>query len=430
VLGQKFIYSGPHMVKEIDALLKRLFPICRSITGNGVRKTLSIIRTHVPLKIKEVPTGTKVFDWTVPKEWNIKDAYIKDPSGEKIVDFKKNNLHIVGYSIPVNTKMKLSGLKKHLHSIPEKPSIIPYKTSYYKENWGFCVTHEQLTSLKDGTYEVVIDSSLKDGSLTYGELLIPGKSKDEVLISCGICHPSMANDSLSGVVLATLLAKELLKKKGRYSYRFLFIPETIGAIVWLAGNKTGAKRIKHGLVATCLGDSGQFNYKKSRAGNASIDTAVEKALKDSKMPYSILDYWPTGSDERQFNSPGFSLPIGSLMRSVYGHFPEYHTSGDNLDFVKGKYVEETLRLYAEVIFILENDALCTSRNPFCEPQLGPRGLYDDHHPEEFVISLLWLANYSDGKNTLLDIANIADQPFRAVQAAAESLEKVGFLRLG
>src|SRR3989344_3046118 len=310
--------------REMGALLKRLFPICRSITGQGVRETLAILRELIPLQVREVPTGTKVFDWTVPKEWNILDAYIKDPSGRKIVDFKQNNLHIVGYSAPVRAKMPLAELKKRLYSLPDQPTRIPYRTSYYNPDWGFCISHEQLVSLKDGTYEVVIDSTHAAGSLTYGELLIRGRSADEVLISTYVCHPSMANDNVSGVILTTLLARSLMKEKGlRYSYRFLFIPETIGAITWLSKNRARAKRIKHGLVATCLGDAGAFTYKKSRDGNAVIDAATMHVLACSDYPHRVVDFFPSGSDERQFSSPGFNLPVGSLMRSMYYTFDEY-----------------------------------------------------------------------------------------------------------
>lgn len=416
------------MPGEIDTLLKRLLPLCRSITGNGVRETLAILREYVPLKVHEVPSGTRVFDWTVPLEWNIRDAYIKDPSGKKIVDFNKNNLHVLGYSTPIRTKLKLKELKKHLHSLRDQQNLIPYKTSYYKKDWGFCLSHKQLDGLKDGTYEVVIDSSLTRGSLTYGELFIKGKSKDEVLISCYVCHPSMANDSISGVALTTMLARSLLAQKDlRYSYRFLFIPETIGAITWLAKNRQNVKRIKHGLVATCVGDSGPFTYKRTRAGNAPVDRASEKALMDSSLPYRIEDFYPWGSDERQFNSPGFNIPVGSLMRTPYAQFPAYHSSGDDLSFVKGKYIVETLERYLEVIFILEHDAVYVSKNPYCEPQLGKRGLYGTH-TEAHDRASLWIMSYADGKNSLLDVAIRSGINFRVMHEMAALLEKHGLLK--
>ena len=412
--------------REMGALLKRLFPICRSITGQGVRETLAILRELIPLQVREVPTGTKVFDWTVPKEWNILDAYIKDPSGRKIVDFKQNNLHIVGYSAPVRAKMPLAELKKRLYSLPDQPTRIPYRTSYYNPDWGFCISHEQLVSLKDETYEVVIDSTHAAGSLTYGELLIRGRSADEVLISTYVCHPSMANDNVSGVILTTLLARSLMKEKGlRYSYRFLFIPETIGAITWLSKNRARAKRIKHGLVATCLGDAGAFTYKKSRDGNAVIDAATMHVLACSDYPHRVVDFFPSGSDERQFSSPGFNLPVGSLMRSMYYTFDEYHTSGDNLAFVKARYIRESLELYQKIIFILEHNGTYKNTNPYGEPQLGRRGLYAllgaDKNPTMNEQALQWTLNFSDGSHSLLDIARRAKMDFETILATSEAL---------
>ncbi len=420
--------SDTHTIAHnIDTLLQRLFPLCRSITGQGVRDTLTILSEVIPLTIHEVPTGTKVFDWNIPQEWNIQDAYIKAPDGKKIVDFKKNNLHVMSYSTPIQKKIHLSELKEHLYSLPAEPDLIPYKTNYYSPQWGFCMTHKALQRLKDGMYEVVIDSSFKKGSLTYGELFIPGKSTEEILISSYVCHPSMANDSLSGVMVTTFLAKQLLKEERlNYSYRFLFVPETIGAITWLSKNHATTKNIKYGLVATTVGDRGPFTYKKSRAGNTRIDIAAEKALKDSKKPYSIIDFFPWGSDERQYNSPGFNLSVGSLMRSMYGTYREYHTSGDDLTFVKGKYIEESIDLYQDIVFILEHDTLFQSENPFGEPQLGKRGLYgkggkNDPDAEEKERALLWLMAYADGKHSLLDIASISGIHFRLVYEAAQSL---------
>lgn len=435
--------------KGMDALLKRLFPLCRSLTGNGVRETLRIVRGYIPIVMHEIPSGTKAFDWTIPKEWNIRDAYIKDPSGKKIIDFKRNNVHVMSYSVPIRATMPLKELKKYLHSLPSEPGFIPYKTSYYRENWGFCLTHRQLKTLKEGSYEVVIDSSLKDGSLTYGELFIPGKTENEVLISTYVCHPSMANDNLSGVVLATFLARALMKEKSlRYSYRFLFIPETIGAIAWLSKNRASVRRIKHGLVATCVGDKGPFTYKKTRAGDAAIDRIVEKVLKDSGKPYSLVNFFPWGSDERQYNSPGFNLPVGSLMRSMYGTFPEYHTSGDNLRFVRGKYIAETLELYRRVLVLLDRDTgLLTvkkklkvrrltpgtayrSGNPYGEPQLGKRGLYgaSDPEAEEKERALLWLMAYADGAHSLSDITARSGTRPAIVAEAAKALLKHKLLK--
>jgi len=418
------------LAHDADALLAELFPICRSITGDGVRESLAILQKHIPLSVREIASGTRAFDWTIPDEWNIRDAWVKGPDGKKIIDFKKSNLHVVGYSMPIRKKMPLADLQKHLNSLPDQPDIIPYKTSYYRPNWGFCIREQERRKLRDGTYEVRIDSSLKKGALSWGELLIPGESKEEVLISSYICHPSMANDSISGVVLATLLAKSLrvCKEKLRYSYRFLFVPETIGAVAWLSKNRAAAKRIRHGLVATCVGDSGAFTYKRSRRGDAPVDKAAQKAIEDSGKPYSIVDFFPWGSDERQYCSPGFDLAIGSLMRSMYGTFPAYHTSGDDLRLVKGRFIAETLKLYHDVLDIIEHDRIYSSCNPHCEPQLGKRGLYgagSPDNPEALMKerALLWVAAYADGMHSLLDIATRARFPFRIIREAAASLEK-------
>lgn len=420
---------------EIDAFLERLFPLCRSITGNGVRETLSIIAEYVPIQISEVPTGDAAFDWTVPAEWNIRDAYILAPDGRKIADFKKNNLHVVGYSIPVRANMSLEELRPHLYSLPEQPAVIPYKTSYYNPDWGFCLEHATLESLKEGTYEVCIDSTLEKGALTFGELLIPGKNKEEVLISCYVCHPSMANDNLSGISVATFLARSMIERKHHYSYRFIFVPETIGTIVWLARNREHVRTIKYGLVATCAGDSGPFTYKRSRRGNAGIDRIVERVLKSSGAPYSALDFFPLGSDERQFCSPGFDLPVGSLMRTMYYNFPQYHTSADNLTFVRGEYLADTLSMYAAVVDAIEHEVFFRSKVRFGEPQLGKRGLYEtiggqkDHDVQKRA--MLWVLNLSDGEHSLADISERSGIPLVVISGVAEKLQAQNLLeRIG
>lgn len=437
---------------EMYQLMKELFPICRSITGNGVRQTLEIIKKHIPLENHEVPSGTKVYDWIIPKEWNIQDAYIIDPNGEKIVDFKKSNLHVVNYSTPINQKISLSELKKHIHTIPEKPDLIPYVTSYYLENWGFCMAHNQFVNLKEGDYHIVIDSKLDNGNLTYGEYLIPGKSEDEILLSCYVCHPSMCNDNLSGVVLLTMLAKYLQSFKNNYSIRFLFIPETIGAITWLNNNEDNITKIKHGLVATCLGDSGSLTYKRTRNGNDEIDKTVENILKKSNMKFRVLDFFPWGSDERQFCSPGFNLSVGSLLRSIYGSngFPEYHTSGDNLNFMSVKSLAESFTIYLSILFELESnfylhsqnsksniiknlkrcseneksesDEIYINLNPKCEPQLGKRGLYHQSGGQESTMkqrknefAIFWILNLSDGNHTIQDISKRSGIPLEDLQ---------------
>jgi len=411
--------------ENIHQLMADLYPFFRSITGDGVRATLKGVKEHVPLEIHEVPTGTKVFDWEVPKEWNIRDAYIKDPKGEKIVDFRNSNLHVLNYSVPVNRKVSFDELKKHLHYLPDYPDWIPYRTSYFKEDWGFCITYNQYQSLEDGTYEVVIDSTLEPGHLTYGEVFLKGATDDEVLISTHVCHPSLCNDNLSGIGVSTFLIKELQKRKLRYSYRFLFIPATIGSITWLSINRDHAGKIRHGLVATLLGDTGPFHYKKSRRGDAEIDIVVEYVLKRHNPANEILEFFPYGYDERQYCSPGFNLPVGRLTRALYAEFPEYHTSGDNLEFVKPACLEESLNLYLEIVEILEGNNTYLNLNPFCEPQLGRRGLYSltggSVQGKDFQLALLWVLSSSDGRHSLLDIARKANIDFSTIKLAAEKL---------
>jgi len=427
-----YLKSSEEIGNEIYDLMVNLYPICRSITGNGVRETLNMIQKHIPIKIVEVPSGTQVFDWTVPKEWNIKDAYVKNSKGEKIIDFKESNLHVLNYSIPVNKKMSLEELKKHLYTLPDYPDWIPYLTSYYKDNWGFCLTHKQYVKLEEDAYEVVIDSTLEDGKLIFGELCLKGKSDDEVLFSCYICHPSLCNDNLSGTVLLTFLSKLLLDLDLKYSYRFLFIPETIGAITWLSLNEDKIANIKHGLVATCVGDPGTSTYKKTRNGDAIIDKIVQKVLVDSGDTYNIVDFFPSGGDERQFSSPGFNLPVGSLMRTMYGRFPEYHTSADNLDFVKPQCLADSLEKYLKTIFILENNATYLNLNPKCEPQLGKRGLYRMIGSQKTggfdELAMFWVLNLSDGTNSLLDISIRSGLAFQQIKNAADVLFVNGLLK--
>jgi aminopeptidase-like protein len=388
-----------------------------------------MIQERIPLEIREVPTGTRVFDWTVPKEWNIRDAWIKDPSGRKVVDFQDCNLHVLNYSVPVHERLPLAELKKHLFSLPDKPDLIPYRTSYYKEAWGFCLRHRTLESLPEGEYEVLIDSTLADGSLTYGECLLPGDSDREVLLSTHVCHPSLCNDNLSGIAVMTELARELRSwPRRRYSYRFLFIPGTIGSIAWLALNEV---KIDHGLVAANLGDPGTFHYKKSRRGTAEIDRAVLSVLRSSGEPFGVEDFVPFGYDERQYCSPGFNLAVGSLTRTPYGRYPEYHTSADNLDFVKPEALEGSLRTYLAVMDVLEGNRRYLNLNPKCEPQLGRRGLYrtigGDESGRARELALLWVLNLSDGEHSLLDIAERSGMSFAAIREAAGALLEVGLL---
>ncbi len=429
--------SGADVGRQMHAFLAELFPICRSITGPGVRATMAAIAAHVPLQVREVPTGTQVFDWRVPREWEIRDAYIADQAGRRIVDFRRSNLHVVNYSVPVRATMTWGELKGHLFTLPEHPAWIPYRTAYYDENWGFCLSHEQFLQLdrpagQQRRYEVCIDATLADGSMTYGELLLPGKTDDEVLISCHTCHPSLANDNLSGIAVATWLAKELAGRARRYSYRFLYMPGTIGPIAWLAENESRAERIKHGLVLAVLGDSGPSTYKRSRRGDAEIDRAVAHVLEHSGDEYRVLDFAPTGYHERQFCSPGFNLPVGCLMRTPHGEYPEYHTSADNLDLVRPESLADSLTKCRAAIKILEHNRRFENLNPKCEPQLGRRGLYravsGGQNADAAAEALLWVLNFSDGRHNLLDIAERSGLEFSTVERSAHALVEHDLLR--
>ncbi|MGH7232564.1 MAG: DUF4910 domain-containing protein [Nitrospiraceae bacterium] len=412
-------------------LMSDLYPICRSITGNGLRDTLKLIQKHIPLTVHEVPSGTKVFDWTVPLEWNIEDAYIKDARGERIVDFYQSNLHVVSYSVPIKVKMRLKDLQAHLFTLPDHPDWIPYRTSYYKENWGFCLSHRQFLSLRDEEYEVCIDASLKTGSLTYGQYYLAGETSDEILISCHTCHPSLCNDNLSGVALATFLAELLSSRSLRYSYRFLFIPGTIGSITWLASNEKQIDKIKHGLVLTGVGDAGAFTYKKSRRGDTEIDNAMIHVLKHSNKEHNVIDFFPYGYDERQYCSPGFNLPVGCFMRSTHGCYAEYHTSADNLGFVQPEHLAESFFLCLSGLSILDNNKTYVTQNSKCEPQLGRRGLYQtiggQKEEKRRELAMLWVLNLADGNHTLLDIADRSGLQFGLIRSASDALLEHGLL---
>ena len=417
---------------ELYDRVRTLYPICRSITGNGVRETLRLLAAEIDIQRSEVPTGTRVFDWTVPKEWNIRDAYIQNCAGVRVIDFHQSNLHVLNYSVPVRARLTSAELKPHLFSIPEHPDWIPYKTSYYSPTWGFCVTHRQLQSLQDDEYDVCIESSLADGHLTYAECVLPGRETDEVLVSTHICHPSLCNDNLSGISVAVSLAKLLGRMSRRYTYRFLFAPGTIGAITWLARNETRAQKIRHGLVLACAGDPGHVTYKRSRRGNAEIDRAAAHVLEHSGQKYNIENFSPYGFDERQYCSPGFDLPVGVLSRTSHGRFPEYHTSADNLDLVRPAALADSLATCLAIIEVLEGGGTFVSLNQKCEPQLGARGLYastgghgDDDRASE--AALLWVLNLSDGAHSLLDIAERSRLAFDIIRRAATSLIEVGLL---
>ena len=416
--------------EEIHAFAREAFPLCRSITGDGVRRTLELVQRHAPIEVREVASGTEVFDWTVPPEWNIRDAWVKNARGERVIDFRVHNLHVLSYSVPVHRTMPLAELKEHLFTLPETPDLIPYRTSYYQERWGFCLAHRRLEAMEDGDYEVRIDSSLEPGHLSWGELFLPGATDDTVLVSTHVCHPSLANDNLSGIGVCAFLAARLAELERRYSYRFLFIPGTIGSITWLAGNEEAARRVRHGLVAANLGDGGAFHYKRSRRGDAEIDRAVARVLADSGEPHAIEDFVPFGYDERQYGSPGFDLAVGLLSRTPWGRYPEYHTSADDLDLVRPEHLGTSLKRYLEVVRLLETNRTYRNLNPHCEPQLGKRGLYPTiggDAGKEKQLALLWVLNQSDGEHSLLDVAERSQMRYAAILEAAESLSAAGLL---
>jgi aminopeptidase-like protein len=422
--------KGSGTGQEIYALAERLYPICRSITGDGVRQTLDILSEHVAIERHEVPSGTQVFDWTVPQEWNIRSASITGPDGRKVADFADCNLHVVNYSVPFEGTLPLAELRPHIHTLPGQPDVIPYRTSYYAPAWGFCMAYEQVAALRDGLYRVEIDSELTDGSLTYGEYLHRGKTEREFLISAHICHPSLANDNCSGLALLATLARHLAGRETRYSYRFLFAPGTIGAITWLARNEDRTHLIDHGLVLSCVGDAGRPSYKRSRRGDAFIDRAMAHVL-SHEAGSKVMDFSPYGYDERQYCSPGFNLPVGMFQRSVHGTFPEYHTSADNLGFIGPEYLEESFRILTDVVDIVEGDRTPLNLFPKGEAQLGRRGLYSalggQKNPGATSMSLLWVLNLADGQHSLLSMAERSGLPFKEIAAAAEMLSDHGLL---
>jgi aminopeptidase-like protein len=405
---------------EMHELMAELYPICRSLTGEGVRETFGILEREVPLEITEIPSGTQVFDWTLPREWNIRDAWIAGPDGARVVDFGRSNLHVLGYSVPVRTRMPLAELREHLFTHPENPDWIPFRTSYYQENWGFCLSQRQLEDLPDAEYDVVIDSSLTDGYVTFAEASLAGEVADEVLFSTYICHPSLCNDNLSGVVLTATLAKHLRSMRLRYSYRFLFGPGTIGPLSWLWKNEADLARIRHGLVLSCAGDPGPLTYKQSRRADAEIDQAAANVVRAAGG--SIVPFEPWGGDERQFCSPGFDLPVGALSRTPADKFPGYHSSADDLQFVRSECLADSFRRCLEIVDVLETNTSYVSLNPKGEPQLGKRGLYRSvAGGSSTEAALLWVLNLSDGRHSLLDISDRSGLPYGRVREAAETL---------
>ena len=418
---------------DIHALAAEIFPFCRSITGNGVRQTLARLGEHIDLEVHEVSTGTPVFDWTVPREWNIRDAWIKDPRGRRIVDFADSSLHVVGYSIPIDAQLTLAELRPHLFALRDLPLAVPYRTSFWSENWGFCLSHAVLQGLVDGIYDVRIDSSLKDGSLTYGEYLHQGATPEEVLLSAHTCRPAQANDNCSGMALLTLLAARLAGQQTRLSYRFLFTPGTIGALAWLARNETRLAHVQHGLVVACVGDGGDPTYKRSRRGGTMIDRAMAHVLEHESRndrPARVVDFSPFGHAERQFCAPGFNLPVGSFERSPAGTFAGADSSADDLDLIKPEHLGSSFNIIARALRILEHDRKLINVVPKGEPHLSRRGLTDvggGQQASERSQAMHWLLNFCDGQYSLLEIAERSGMAFAALHEAARDLEAGGLL---
>ena len=413
----------PDIGERLHQHVAALFPICRSITGEGLRETLRYIGRSLPLEMHEVPSDTRALDWTIPHEWSIRDAFVATEGGRRVVDFRRNNLHILQYSQPIDRVVTRQELDEHLYSLPDQPELIPYRTAYYSQTWGFCLAHRDRLALTEDRYRVRIDSTLRPGSLSYGECLLRGATTDEVLISAHCCHPSLANDNLSSVAVAIELGRWLMTAPRRYGYRLLLMPGTIGAIAWLHANRDTVYRIRHGLVLSCLGDPAPVSYKLSRRGDAPIDRYVTNVLRHRGHADRIRPFAPTGYDERQYCSPGFNLPVGRLSRSAGGTFPEYHTSADNLDFVRADALADSLRVMQRIVEMIERDETWLNTSPYGEPQLGRRGLYSRHDQE----ALLWVLNLSDGNHSLFDIAERSGQPFEAIVSAADALADADLL---
>ena len=449
---------------EIESYFDRLWPITRSITGPGVRETHDILSEIVPLQRIEIPSGTQVFDWSVPKEWIVRDAYIMTPTGDRICDVHDNNLHLVNYSIPHEGAMPLAALRDHIHTLPELPDAIPYVTSYYQPRWGFCMSQNQLDSLPEGDYQVHIDTELINGSMTLSHLVLPGESTDEVLISTYTCHPSMANNELSGPLVAAFLARHLASQPNRrLTYRFVFVPETIGSIAYLAQFGDHLKdRVVAGYVLSCMGDPGAFTYKRSRRAGSLADRVAEMTLRESGSAHSVLDFWPGGSDERQYCSPGFDLPVGVMTRTIYTRYPEYHTSLDNRSFISFEALKESIEMMMSACDNLETDRSYARQNvgrnvesprateashasphalasvatiartdPRCEPFLSKYGLYESlgarRSSSELKRAIQWVLNLADGRHDLLGIAKRSGIPINTVTEAAEACERVGLI---
>ena len=415
----------------LHAFATELYPICRSITGHGVRETLQRVRKHIPLTVHEVPSGARVFDWEVPLEWNIEDAYVRNAEGTRVVDFRRHNLHLMSYSEPVATRLALAQLRSRLFVHPHRADWIPYRTSYYQRSWGFCLRQDDLAKWREGEYEVRVDSRLAKGSLTYGECVVPGKLRAEVLLFTHICHPSLANDNVSGIAVATALAAWLATAPRRFTYRLVFAPGTIGSLCWLRKNESRLGRIRHGLVLGLLGDGASLTYKQSRRGNAEIDQVVPYVLSGSDPNHRVIPFEPYGYDERQLCSPGFNLPVGRLTRSVNDGYPEYHSSADDLSLLRPESLERSLQACQQIVEVLEANRYYVNMLPKGEPQLGKRGLYGavgGQSPAARQQAMLWLLNQSDGVRSLVDIAERSGLGFADLNHAATELEQAQLLR--
>jgi aminopeptidase-like protein len=417
---------------EMHALVRTLFPLPRSITGAGLRATVQTLGTIVPLEIMEVPSGTKVFDWQVPDEWSIDEAYLEHESGQRFAEFGKCNLHVIGYSTPVDITLSLADLQPRLHSLPEHPAWVPYRTSFYKPDWGFCLAHQERERLPAGNYRVIIRSRLAPGSLTLAEYVHHGASEEEVLIFAHDCHPSLANDNLSGLAVAIYLAAFLKQQSTRYTYRFVFAPTTIGSITWLALNENKLGYIRHGLVLSLLGDPGALRYKKSRTGSTTIDRAAAHVLRTEFSGSQVLEFSPWGYDERQFCSPGIDLPVGRLTRTPNGEFAEYHTSGDNPEYISAASLGQAWLACLKIFEALEGNGRYTNLSPKGEPQLGPRGLYrttGGHYTAvpDRQMAILWMLNQSDRRTSVLEIAEKSGLPMGQLLQAATELVDAGLL---
>lgn len=420
------------LAAEAMGLVRELYPICRSITGDGVRRTLDRLADITPLERREVPTGTPVFDWEVPREWNVRGAWIKGPDGRTVVDFADHSLHLVNYSVPFRGRMTLNELRPHLHSLPDHPDWIPYRTSYYRDYWGFCLRHRDLEQLPPGNYEVCVDTTLESGSLSYAEVLLPGRSSREVLIYTHTCHPSIANDNLAGMAIAALLARELAGRELELSWRFVFGPGTIGSLTWLAANEAHLPSIEHGLVIGLLGDPGELTYKASRRGGTVVDRAAGHILPRISSHARLLEFEPYGYDERQFCSPGFNLPVGRLTRSPNGSYPEYHSSADNPDLLGEAYLAQSMFTLLQFVEVLDRNRVCLNLAPKGEPQLGKRGLYGSvggRAPGALQQAMLWVLNLADGTQDLLAMAERSGLSFAEVEQAATALEGAGLLEV-